>query len=381
MKEYFCKKEYRFLYLSKFFYAFANTLIEVFGTVMLYKNGMPLYMILLIYGIRFGIMGICSPLFLKIASRFGVASCELIANILKIAGTYMIINGEYNNLVIFILVLSLPGALSNPIEDAISSKYVETKHRGKYNSLRNISRILGQAIASVLVTYVVITNNNNLIVYLTAIFFLIDYLCIAFVDYKPVIINKHIFKDTLKYILKSKSNYKKIYALRTNHILERLFIPLYLYIVLQDFVAFSTVITISLLLQIITVLIIGKISDKNIKVANNIVTAIRVVITTIFLFIKNKFAISVNKTIGDNFEKVYETSIQTSIQNIIKKSDDDSALLATVGQMSLCFTEVFVFGALAIISKFIGIEVFKIIFILSIISTIFINYYIKKNKV
>ena len=90
--------------------------------------------------------------------------------------------------------------------------------------------------------------------------------------------------------------------------------------------------------------------------------------------------ISFNKTLSDNFEKVYETSIQTSIQNIIKESKEDNDLLSSIGQMSLCFTEVFVFIVLAILSSFIGNKIFIVIFILSILSTIFININIKNNR-
>lgn len=89
--------------------------------------------------------------------------------------------------------------------------------------------------------------------------------------------------------------------------------------------------------------------------------------------------ISINKTVGDNLEKVYETSIQTSIQNIIKESKEDHDLLSAVGQMSLCFTEVIVLAILSIISKFIGENIFYLIFILSIISTIAINLEITKE--
>ncbi len=84
--------------------------------------------------------------------------------------------------------------------------------------------------------------------------------------------------------------------------------------------------------------------------------------------------------LSDNFAKVYETSIQTSIQNIIKESKEDNDLLSSVGQMSLCFTEVVIFIVLAILSNFIGEKVFYIIFILSIISTIWINLNIKKEQ-
>lgn len=95
---------------------------------------------------------------------------------------------------------------------------------------------------------------------------------------------------------------------------------------------------------------------------------------------KKKVTIAFNKVLNDNFEKVYETSINTSIQNIIKESKEDNDLLSAVGQMSLCFTEVIVFALLAIISSFIGEKVFIIIFILSILSSIFININIKNSK-
>lgn len=86
-----------------------------------------------------------------------------------------------------------------------------------------------------------------------------------------------------------------------------------------------------------------------------------------------------NKTLNDNFEKVYDTSIQTSIQNIIKEQKENKELLSAVGQMTLCFTEVIVFFALAILSRFIGEKVFILIFTLSIISTFGININIRKE--
>ena len=184
----------------------------------------------------------------------------------------------------------------------------------------------------------------------------------------------------MKYLIHSKSKYKIIYALRTNHIIERQFLPLYLYLILKDFKAFSVVTIVSLLFQVITIIFIGKYTDKNVKKSNNLVTLIKTSITLIYLFVKDKFIISLNKTISDNVSKVYETSIQTSIQNIIKESKEDNDLLSSVGQMSLCFTEVIVFFILAILSSFIGEKVFMVIFVLSIISTIFINVNIRNNK-
>lgn len=380
MKEYFYKPEYKYMYLANVSYSFANALSETFGTVMLYKSGIPIWLILLIYGLRFGITGLCTPLFVSISSRFGIAKCILISNIFSIISAYMMLDGTniYRNIVIFILAMGFMG-ISNPSTDSLSSKYVETEHRGRYNSLINISKIVAVALASCLVAWGVISDNNIILFTIIAIFFLLQYIFIRKIDYK--VENKtNAFKASMKYIIKSKSRYKIIYALRTSHIIERQYVPLYLFIAVKDFSVFSSIIIISLLLQIITVSLIGKYTDKNIVKANSLVTIIKVIITSVFLFAKNKVTIAFNKVLNDNFEKVYETSINTSIQNIIKESKEDNDLLSAVGQMSLCFTEVIVFALLAIISSFIGEKVFIIIFILSILSSIFININIKNSK-
>ena len=378
MKEYFYKPEYKYISLANVSYSFANALIETFGTVMLYKSGIPIWLILLIYGLRFGITGFCTPLFVSISSRFGIAKCILISNIFSIISAYMMLDQTniYRNIVIFILAMGFMG-LSNPSTDSLSSKYVETEHRGRFNSLINISKIVATALASCLVAWGVISDNNRILFIVISMFFLLQYIFIRKIDYK-VENETNAFKASMKYIIKTKSKYKIIYALRTSHIIERLFVPLYLFIAVKDFSVFSSIIIISLLLQIITISLIGKYTDKNIVKANTLVTIIKVIITSVFLFAKNKVIIAFNKTLSDNFEKVYETSIHTSIQNIIKESKEDNDLLAAVGQMSLCFTEVIIFAILTIASILIGEQVFIIIFILSIISSIFINLKINK---
>lgn len=380
MKEYFYKKEYKYMYLSIFLYNFANALSETFGAVMLYKAGLPIHIILLIYGIRFLIMGFITPLYVTISSKIGVAKCILISNIFNIIYTYLVLNTQnlYANIVIFVISMGLNG-LSNPSSDALSSKYVESEHRGRFNSLYSISKILGTVMASCLVAWGVISNNTLILFAIITMFFLMQYLVILKIDYKPKR-KTNVFKASIKYLVHSKSRYKIIYALKTSHIIERNFVPLYLYLVLQDFKAFSVITILSLLFQVVTIILIGEYTDKDIKKSNSIVTLIKAGITMVYLFVKDKFIISLNKTVSDNISKVYDTSIQTSIQNIIKESKEDNDLLSSVGQMSLCFTEVIVFSILAILSKFIGEKIFIVIFILSILSTVFINVNIKKSK-
>lgn len=83
--------------------------------------------------------------------------------------------------------------------------------------------------------------------------------------------------------------------------------------------------------------------------------------------------IAFNKTLSDNFEKVYETTLQTNLQNLMKESDKDRTFFSTVGQMSLCFTEVVVFFGLSLMSYFVDSNVFYVIFVFSIGSTLKID--------
>lgn len=379
MKSYFYKLEYKYLYLSSISYSIANALIGTFGTVMLYKNGVPIWLILLIYGLRFGITGLTTPLFVTISSKLGIAKCILISNIFSVVCAYMMLDGTnlYKNIVIFILAMGFMG-LSNPSNDALSSKYVDKKQRGRYNSFINISKILGTALASCLVAWGVITNNHIILFTIIILFFILQYIFVKKIDYK-VEKKTSAFKSTMKYLLKSRSKYKTIYALTTNQIIEKQFAPLYLYILLKNFSVFSSIIIVSLLLQIITITLIGKYSDKNLSKSNDLVTAIKAIISGTYLFVRNKVIVSINNTLSDNFAKVYETSIQTSIQNIISEAKEDNDLLSAIGQMCLCFTEVVIFSLLAILSSFIGEKIFYIIFLLSIVSTIAINHEIKRR--
>lgn len=248
MKEYLYKKEYIYLYLSQFAFRFGNAIIDIFGTVMMYKSGMSISLILLLYGIRFGIMGLLSPLFIKVASKYGVAFCRLLANICRVITSYMLITDNYN-LTIFILTMALAGALSNPIENAISARFIDEKYRGKYNGIRSISTAVATALATAVITMGVISNNNIYSIALVTVAFGLQVYFAKKLDYKPKQKSKEKYMDILKDTIKVKGPAKKICIVKAFDIIERFFVPLYIYIALNDFVAFSTVIIISLTIQ------------------------------------------------------------------------------------------------------------------------------------
>lgn len=248
MKEYLYKKEYKYLYLTEFAFRFGNALIDIFGTVMLYKSGIPIHLILLIYGLRFGIMGLFSPLYIKIASRHGITFCRFLANICRIISSYMLITNRYN-IIIFTITMGLSGALSNPIGNAISARFIDEKHRGKYNSLRMISNILGTALATAVITIGVVAKDSAYTIILVMLAFTLHLYFAKKMDYKPEDKNKQKFTETIKDLVKIKTPAREISVIKACDVIERLFLPLYVYIALKDFVAFSVVIIVSLVIQ------------------------------------------------------------------------------------------------------------------------------------
>lgn len=384
MKEYLYKKEYIYLYLSQFTFRFGNALIDIFGTVMLYKNGIPIYLILLIYGLQFGIMGIFSPLFIKVASKYGIASCRLLSNICRIVSCYMLATNEYN-LILFTITMGLSGALSNPIENAISARYIDEKYSGKYNGLRTISRILGTALATVVITAGIISNNSIYTLVLVITAFGLQVYFAKKMDYKPEFKKSEKFINIYRDIVKVKSPAKKICIAKAFDIIEKFFVPLYIYIALNDFVAFSVVVIISLTLQSIILFASGVYMDKNMKKTYRVISVLKAIVSGIFIIAKNKVFVSINNMAYDNVQKMYETTYTTALQTIIRKSDIDNDKLSTLSEMWLCFAELIILILFAILAIFIKEKIFILIFISEILAIIYSNrtisqYYKEKNK-
>ena len=383
-KKYLCKKEYIYNYITRFVFTFGNTIIDTFGTVMMYKSGMSISLILLLYGIRFGLMGLLSPMYIKIASKYGIAFCRLIANICRIITSYMLITNNYN-LPIFIITMALAGAISNPIENAISAKYIDEKYRGKYNSIRAIVGAVATVLATALITAGIIFNNNTYTIIIVTIAFILQVVFVKKLDYKPEYKRSSSYKELLVDTIKIKTPAKQVNIVKAFDIVERFFVPLYIYIALNDFVAFSTVIIISLTIQSIVLFASGAYMDKNMTKTNNVASALKAIVTGVFLIAKNKIVMSVNNMFYDNIKKMYETSYTTAMQTMIEESEKDNDKLATLSEMWLCFTELIELLILAIFAYYIKEKVFILLFIFELLAIFYgrnkINKYYKKKNV
>lgn len=372
-------KQYLYLYLSRFCYSVGNTLIDIYGTVLLYNNGLSVSQIFLIYAFRFGLMGILTPFSIIVSSRLGIGLTSLIANLTRTAVAYIILFNTSDSIILMIILLAIPGAISNPLATTLSAYHVKTQHRGKYNSLRIICKMFGSAFASLIILFSMEENKQMLLFSVVMIFFILDSVFTYFVSFKPKKSENNAFSETIHYITKVRDPLKLIYALRTFHIAERLFIPLYLYLALENFTLFSSVITISLTIQTILLLFSGHFADKNIFKMNKWISILRIILTSIFIFTKNKITISINKIAFDSTEQIYDMTYISSTENIIKNSPKENCLLASVGEMCLCFSELVCFAIIAFIAYYNTSYAFIFMFTASIISTIVMNIKIQEK--
>lgn len=181
------------------------------------------------------------------------------------------------------------------------------------------------------------------------------------------------------YILKNKDVLKQINMLKSFHIAERLFLPLYIFWMIKNFVFFSCIISVSLLSQILILLLTGYKTDKNILITNFYVSAIRIIESVVFIFIRNPFLIGLNKIAFDNTEQIYDVVCQTANETIIKKTLKNQALLSCVNEMCLCFSEVILFNIFALIALLSESAAFISIFVCSIFATIIMNRLFQKS--
>ena len=381
LREYFYKKEYKYLYISRFSCKMAGALLSLFSAVVLWRNGIPIEGILLIYALTFGLMGILTPLHMVLSKRIGVAYTALIGNICRTISCMLLLFVDSNWLFLIIISAAISGAILHPISNTLASKYVQNEHRGKFNSLVFLCNIMGTILSSIIVTVGITTNNEIALVMFLALFFALDVICVKRVDFKAEHAKENTFKSAFKYLYKGESDIKFICAMRSFAIIERILLPLYIYLLFTDIVLFTAIIVGSLVVQSMLLLIAGRLTDNsNIKTFRNI-TILRIIASVLFIVLRTRWLIITNKIYTDIVNTTYESTFLTLLQNRIKKSKESNDFLCVICEMCICFVELIALLIFAFIAIYLQEYIFILIFISSAISMVLINMQLKKSEV
>ncbi len=378
MYSYLKDKNCILLYMDNFFSTFANSIYGVFTPVILYKSGVSISMILLIYAVQFLIMGIFTPLSGLISKKFGVAVAKGLSYTLKTVSLFLVLNIDTNLIQYFLISMTygISGSIHNPLNTYLPSKIVNEKFRGRFNSFRYILRGIASIVGYIFVTVFLVKDNNTIIILTVTLFYLFATVSLVGLDKKYISYEfENAFRDSYNYLYNKKENYrlKVVSGLRSFIIIERLIaIPIYLYISLNDLKTFTTIYVISTIVEILSLFITGKNIDKNSKKTFCIVSYIKGVISFIFVIFKSKYILMINQSLYKLIDNVYDTAYSAVSQDKIETDKADTFILSMVHEMCLCFYEFCVLFVLTIIGTFNSMINFKIVFLCSII-VIFIN--------
>ena len=372
MEKYFGNKDYRMLYYDGFFRTFANSIYTVFTPVILYKTGVSVAMIIFIFMIQFLVMGILSPLAGTLSQKIGAANTKFLSYILKSISMLLVLVVDTN--IYYYLAISiiqgLSGAANNPLNTYIPSKIVNEKFRGRFNSCSYILRCFSSIVGYVFAGTFLIKDNNLVIVLSVFMSYFIAYVALAQIDKNKLQyeVTKP-FKESYKYLFKKSENgkLKLVSGLRSFIIIERLIaVPLYLYISLNNLKTFTSLYIISTIVELLSLFIAGEKLDKNHTKTFNIISIIRGITTTIFLFAKNMYILMINQSMYKLIDDVYDSSYCALQQSKVENDNKDTMLLSIVHEMSLCFWEFVVLFVFMIISVVNADATFKVMFLCSL---------------
>ncbi len=372
MEKYFSNKDYRMLYYDSFFKTFANSIYSVFTPVILYKAGVSVTMIIFIFMVQFLVMGIFSPLAATLSKTIGAANTKFLSYILKSISLLLVLMVDTN--IYYYLAISiiqgLSGAANNPLNTYIPSKIVNEKFRGRFNSCLYILRCFSSIIGYVFAGTFLIKDNNLIIILTVFISYLIAYMALSQIDKNKLQyeVTKP-FQESYKYLFKKSENrkLKLVSGLRSFIIIERLIaVPLYLYISLNNLKTFTSLYIISTIIELLSLFITGEKLDKNHTKTFNIVSIIKGIITTIFLFAKNVYVLMINQSVYKLVDDVYDSSYCALQQSKVENDNKDTMLLSIIHEMSLCFWEFVVLLVFLIISVVNVDATFKFMFLCSL---------------
>lgn len=387
MEKYFSNRNYRMLYYDSFFKTFANSIYSVFTPVILYNAGVSITMIIFIFMIQFLVMGIFSPLAATMTKKIGAANTKFLSYILRSISLLLVlmVNTNIYYYLAISIIQGLSGAANNPLNTYIPSKIVNEKFRGRFNSCSYILRCFSSIVGYVFAGTFLIKDNNLVIVLTVFISYLLAYIALAQIDKNKLQYEvREPFKESYKYLFHKSENtkLKLVSGLRGFIIIERLIaVPLYLYISLNNLKTFTSLYILSTIIELLSLFITGEKLDKNHEKTFNIISIIKGITTTIFLFAKNVYVLMINQSVYKLVDDVYDSSYCALQQSKVENDNKDTMLLSIIHEMSLCFYEFVILLGFLIISVVNVDATFKFMFLGSLWVVFFNAILVKKwNK-
>jgi len=376
LKDYFHTKNYTAIYLNTLFQWPGRAIIGVFWTVLLYSSWYPIYLILLLYGYMFGLMWALSPLSPILMNRIWLIACVGLGSFFRLIAIFLLLN-IWDISIIYTLSLftffALDGAIYHPTMHSLISKVVNNSHRGKMNSLNTIIWSLSVIVSVFISWYLLHIEETAILFFYTCISLSLWILSYIILLDAPKIGSKYSFGDVYTYFFSNdfRENITPL-GLASFPIIEKFFIPLYIFISLWSMKVLSYIVGFSIIIELIIIWIFWRKIDASDKKSFFWASVTKSLSPILFIISPiNPWILFTVKSYGEVTDKNFDNSFWSLLQKKAKKQKDPF-LFTTAREMSLCFTELIVLILFAIIAYFVGTYIFLWIFLGSSLAVLII---------
>ena len=249
----------------------------------------------------------------------------------------------------------------------MNAAYIDDAHKGKVNSMITVLNTVATLLAIGATSYLVSRHDSvtlSILIVLSLLLSLLPY--IFFLDHRELRSDTS-FVEVYRFLIGTDFRENIVpFAMETFWIVERICIPLYIFIVVGDFQMTSTVIAVPIVLEFFTTIVFGLHIDAFARQAFLTSTALKSFTSLLFPLIgSNLVGIFIAQSYGRITDNLFGNSFCTLIQKKAKRYPP--ILFVTAEEMALCFTEFFALSAFAFIAYFVGDRIFLAIFLMSFV--------------
>ncbi len=388
-KNYFQNRNYPLIYAHHFLHNIVTAAMYIFTGAYFLKLGMPLHFVLLFYGLEFGIRGLLCPFGLAFLNKIGLIKAQFVSALFLILFFIGISFSEQNLIIGFssLLLAAIGGAIYYPFLDVLEALYIdENKNRTKQISLGLVFGSLGKVVGAVTVGLLLSKFGFNSVLIFASIASALSVLPFIWMqdknkqnlEIKPVDIYKFLIDDKFKPL------WKPFFGEQLVIIVRAVMVPIFIYSIIGKMDVLGYLIAIAFVGEKILTLIAGHYTDKlGVSKAIRFSTISHPLAMSFYIFLaKTPFTIFLAESLHKTVLNIYGSAFRSGIHTHIRSNYPNNIMLFGTGwQMALCFGELLVLPLYALLSYFIGINIFYVSCVIASIGIWIINDYFRKEHI
>jgi hypothetical protein len=371
------------IYIYNFLHYAGDSISEVFSAVLLYNLGFDISHILFFLGLKWGIMGLLTPLAPVIASRIGYFRAGSISIAAILAANLVLVTTPVEGASVFLLgillvLYGIGGAFTAPIRTTMNVLFIPEKCRGVVNGRIFAIRALSVMSTSFIIGFFL--GNSTFIILALAITLGASLIPLGILFHgqkRPA--KSSYFTSFITIGHRNFRRYVPIFALRAFMHTEKFLIPLYIFLVVGDLQILAIYIILSTMIEIAVMLIFGTRFDHNRGHTLFAATFFRS-LSSVFLILRPIvekvpiFCQIFSRITGRGHDNIY----QAFEQRIIKKSGLNPTAGSATVETVICFSELIACVCFGFAAITVGHNIFFAIFIGSIIAAWLIFFALRR---